>query len=262
MPAVKTPSVPALERGLAILEVVVKSRTGLTYSQIARRVDFPKSSTHCLLLTLEREGFLRRSENAGRYVCGPRLAHIARWALDGAAIRERAAPILRALSARLGMTVHMAILEDDQVILIAKASLAGVPGVATWMGKRLDLHCTSLGKCLAAYLPEEELERLTRERGLFRHNENTIISLSRLRLELEKTRRLGYAVDDEEEELGVRCVGVPLFSADGSVAAALSVTGTTESINADNSPAIVEALKSSAGQISALLATSPTSEHG
>lgn len=260
MSAVKTPSVPALERGLAILELVVKSRTGLTFSQIARRVDFPKSSTHCLLLTLDREGFLRRSGNAGRYVCGPRLAHIAHWALDGAAIRERAAPILRELSVRFGMTVHMAIFEDDQVILIAKAALPGARGVSTWMGKRLDLHCTSLGKCLAAYLPEAEVERLTRERGLFRHNENTIISLSRLKLELERTRQLGYAIDDEEEELGVRCVGVPLFVTDGSVTAALSVTGTTESINSDNSPAIVEALKSSARQISALLAAAHTAE--
>ena len=253
MSSAKTPSVPALERGLAILELVLRSRSGLTFSQIARSVDFPKSSVHCLLLTFERAGYLRRSESTGRYVCGSRFARMAHFALDGAAIRERATPLLRKLADQLRTTVHMAILEENEAILIARAVPPGVTGVATWMGKRLDVHCTSLGKCLIAQLPEEDVERLAQARGLFRHNENTIASLSQLKQDLDKTRQQGYAIDDEEEELGVRCIGVPVFGPDGSTIAAISVSGTTEQIVAENCGSIASLLKAAAREISSRL---------
>jgi DNA-binding IclR family transcriptional regulator len=253
MPAKKTPSVPALERGLAILELVANSRSGLTFSQIARSVSFPKSSVHCLLVTFEREEYLRRTPTSGRYVYGPRLARLAHLALNGAAIREQAAPVIRNLADRLGLTVHVAILEGDEAILIAKAAPIGSHSVATWMGKRIDVHCTSLGKCLVAYLPDSELERLTRERGLFRHNENTICSITRLKQDLERTRRQGYAIDDEEEELGIRCIGVPLFDRGGGVLAALSVSGTIEQVSRENCDPIAGLLKAAALEIAARL---------
>jgi DNA-binding IclR family transcriptional regulator len=253
MPATKTPSVPALERGLAILELVAKSRSGLTFSQIARNVSFPKSSVHCLLLTFEREGYLRRTQSTGRYVYGPRLARLAHLALDGAGIREQAAPVLRNLTDRLGLTIHMAILEEDEAVLIAKVTPLGSQTVATWMGKRMDVHCTSLGKCLIAHLPDSEIQRLTDQRGLFRHNENTICSIARLKQELERTRREGYAIDDEEEEIGVRCIGVPLFDPNGAVIAALSVSGTIEQVSRENCAAIAGVLKAAAQDIATRL---------
>jgi DNA-binding IclR family transcriptional regulator len=250
----KTPSVPALERGLAILELVAKSHRGLTFSQIARSLDFPKSSIHCLLLTFEREGYLRRSEATGKYVCGMKLVRIANLALEGIILREKATPLLRTLMERAGLTVHMAILERNEVVLIAKAEPPGVPRVATWIGKRIDVHCTSLGKCLIAWLPEEEIERLTRGRGLLRHNENTIASLGKLKKELERTRRRGYAVDDEEEEIGVRCIGAPVFGQEGHVVAAMSVSGTIEQIHPGNCSELAGLVKHVAGEVSQQLA--------
>jgi DNA-binding IclR family transcriptional regulator len=233
MRATKTPSVPALQRGLAILERIANSRRGLTFAQLARFFDFPKSSVHTLVLTLEREGYLQRDDATGRYMTGRKLVHIAGMTLDGLVVRERAAPVLRMLVADTGMTAHLAVLDRHEVTVVAKVDRPGVHRIATWVGKRMDVHCTSLGKCLVAYLPDDQVDRLISDRGLLRHNEHTIVSPERLKQELARTRALGYAVDDEEEELGGRCVGAPVWDRDGRVLAAVSVAGGTDQINAD-----------------------------
>lgn len=249
----KTPSVPALERGLAILELVATSRNGLTFSQIARQLEFPKSSIHCLLVTFEREGYLRRHEPTGRYVCGSKLIKIANSAMSGILLRQNALPALRSLAERTNLTAHMAILDGGVATLIAKVDMAGIQRVATWVGKRIDIHCTSLGKCLTAYLAETDLESLVREHGLLRHNENTIASVSRLKRELSKTRTLGYAIDDEEEEIGIRCLGVPVFGANRDVIAAISVSGTVAHMQPEQCGALINDLKRCASDIAARL---------
>jgi DNA-binding IclR family transcriptional regulator len=250
MAASKTPSVPALQRGLAILELVAHSKSGLTFSQLTRHFDFPKSSVHCLLVTFEREGFLQRDSTTGRYMSGLKLVSIANVALQGIVLRDKAAPLLRPLVAATGMTVHMAILDRDEVVVVAKVERPGGHRVATWVGKRVDPHCTSLGKCLIAYLSEQDLDRLIGQRGLLRHNENTIVSPSRLKEELAKIRALGYAMDDEEEEIGVRCIGAPVWDWDGRVIAAVSVAGPTTRINEETFDALVSDVRRTALAIS------------
>lgn len=254
MTAVKTPSVPALERGLAILELVANSRSGLTFSQISRQLDFPKSSIHCMLLTFEREGYLRRSEDTGRFFCGTKLVRLANNAMQGAILRERAAPVLRTLMDHTGMTVHMAILETGAAMLIAKVERIGSHKVATWVGKRIDVHCTSLGKCLIAKVPESEVERLISEHGMLRHNENTIVSVVRLKQELAKVRQQGWAIDDEEEEIGFRCIGAPVLNAAGDAIAAISISGTVEQIRNENSASLVQQVTRAAAELSERLA--------
>jgi DNA-binding IclR family transcriptional regulator len=251
--AVKTPSVPALVRGLAILERIARSRRGLTFAQISRHFDFPKSSIHTLVLTFEREGYLQRDEASGRYMTGMKLVNIASIALDGVVLREKASPLLHALAADTDMTAHLAILDRDEVILVAKVDRPGRHRVATWVGKRMDVHCTSLGKCLIAHLAEEEVDRIIRDRGLLRHNEHTIVSPARLKLELERTRLLGYAIDDQEEEIGGRCVGAPVWNWENHVVAAVSVTGTTSRITDETLAPTAELVKRTALDISRLL---------
>ena len=126
--------------------------------------------------------------------------------------------------------------------------------VNSWIGKRMDIHCTALGKALTAYLPEEQVEALVRRRGLLRHNDNTIASLKRLKQELEQVRKQGYSIDDEEEEIGVRCLGAPILSANNQAVAAISITGTTDEINADSRDALVARLRTTAAAIAADLA--------
>ena len=108
-------------------------------------------------------------------------------------------------------------------MLIAKAEPPGLLRVASWIGRRMDVHCTGVGKALIAFLPEEELDYLIREHGLPRHNEKTNTSSRRLREEFSKVRRLGYAFDDEEDEIGLRCIGAPVFGQAGKVVASVKL---------------------------------------
>ena len=261
MRASKTPSVPALQRGLAILERIARSRRGLTFAQLTRYFDFPKSSVHTLVITLEREGYLQREESTGRYVTGLKLVHIAGMTLDSVVLRERATPQLRALVADTGMTAHLAVLDRDEVTIVAKVDRPGIHRIATWVGKRMDAHCTSLGKCLIAHVPEEDVDRLIADRGLLRHNEYTIVSPSRLKQELARVRSLGYALDDQEEELGGRCIGAPVCNREGRVVAAVSVAGNTERITAETIDTIATRVRQTALAISHVLGYDETQAH-
>lgn len=231
----KTRSVPALERGLLILEYLAQSRRGVTLSQLTRKLQLPRSTGHALLLTYERTGYVQRCEKTGRYCLGLRLQALANQALWGISLRSQAAPLLHQLMQETGLTVHLAVMEDGDVILIDRIEAPGAPQLATWVGKRMGLHCTALGKVLIAELPESVLDELIRKHGMVRHNENTIASRRMLRLSCENVQRLGYATDDEEEEIGVRCIGAPVRNISGEIIAAISISGTKAQL--ENVPA-------------------------
>lgn len=251
MRAEKTPSAPALQRGLALLERIARSRRGLTFAQLTRYFEgVPKSSVHTLLLTLEREGYLQREDATRRYFIGAKFVQIAGVTLDSVVLRERATPLLRDLVADTRMTAHFAVLERDEVTIVAKVDRPGTHRIATWVGKRMDAHCTSLGKCLIAHISDEDVDRLIADRGLLRHNEHTIVSPSRLKQELARVRALGYALDDQEEELGWRCVGAPVWNREGRVVAAVSVSGSTDYITSDTLDDFVARVRQTALAIS------------
>jgi DNA-binding IclR family transcriptional regulator len=246
--APRTQSVPALERALLILEFLARSRHGVTLSQLTRKLQLPKSTSHALLLTFERCGYVQRDEATGRYRMGSRLYALANMALSGTSLRDQAAPFLYTLMQQTGLTVHLAILEQGEAVLIDKVEPPGEPKVATWIGKRMGLHCTALGKALVAALPEAEVEELVRRQGLLRHNENTIASLRKLRQACEQVQQLGYSIDDEEEEIGVCCVGAAILNGERQVVAAISVSGPTTQLA--SIPAAASLVKQTARAIS------------
>jgi DNA-binding IclR family transcriptional regulator len=222
----KTQSVPALERGLLILEYLAQSRRGVTLSQLTRKLQLPRSTGHALLLTYQRSGYVQRCDKTGRYCLGLRLQALANMALGGTSLRSQAATLLHKLMQETGLTVHLAVMEEGEAILIDRVEATGAPQLATWVGKRMGLHCTALGKALIAELPADALDELIRKQGLIRYNENTISSRRALRLACENVQQLGYAIDDEEEEIGIRCIGAPVRNGAGEVVAAISISGT------------------------------------
>ena len=246
----KTPSVPALERALAILELLAGSRAGLTLPEIAKNLQLPKSSVHCLLITLERHGYLNRNERTSRYMFGSKLFSLGNMSLSGLQLRQVAVPHMHTLMERVGLTVHLAVLERYEAVLVEKVEPPGVYKLATWLGKRMDIHCTSLGKALIAHLPEEELTLLVREKGLARHNDNSIGSLKKLKEDLARAQQLGYYVDDEEDEIGHRCIGAPIFDDAGQTVAAISISGTILQVREDNSKALATLVLDAANAIS------------
>jgi DNA-binding IclR family transcriptional regulator len=244
----RTQSVPALERGLLILEYLAKSKRGATLSQLTQKLQLPKSTCHALLLTFRRCGYVQPDEETGRYRLGFRLYALANMALSGISVRNHAAPLLYRLMQETGLTVHLAILEDGEAILIDRIEPAGAPKVATWVGRRMGLHCTAVGKALISHLPSEKLDELIRKQGMLRHNENTIASMVRLRQACAEVQQLGYAIDDEEEEIGVRCIGAPVLNDKGEVVAAISISGARAQL--ENIPAMAAKVKETALSLS------------
>lgn len=252
-PSLKTRSVPALDRALNALELLAGSRHGLTLPELSAALKVPKSSAHSLLLTLERRGYLHRNQKTNRYLFGLQLFSLANMALSGIELREKAAPFLRALTSRTRLTAHLAVLDSHEAVLIDKAEPPGVYKLATWLGKRMELHCTGIGKAILAHFTDEQLEQVIRNQGLPRHNDNTIASSKRLREELGRIRRAGYAIDDEEDEIGYRCVGAAVFDSGGKVVGGVSVSGDIEHVVADRVPIIAEQVKQCAASVSAIL---------
>ena len=255
MNTLKTPSPPAIDRALGLLELLAQSHHGLTLAEVADRMGIARSSAHTILLSLERREWLRRSSRTRRYLFGPKLFTLANRALGGMSMREAAAPALKTLLKETCLNVHMAIAEEDQAVLVEQYAPPQAR-MHTWVGKRMELHCTALGKVLLAWLPEDHVRRILNERALSRHNENTKSSPRRLLEELRETRKRGYAVDDEEAEIGLRCLGAPVFDGAGEVVAAISVSGTTAQLHFVNAAPIAEQLCQAARQITKALCES------
>lgn len=252
--AARTQSVPALEKSFRILEAIAQSKSGLTLLELVRMTGLPKSSVHCILLTLQRMGYLYRNARTSRFLFGMKMVSLANTGMGGFKLREQSQPFLQSLSRLTGLTVHLAILEHYEPVIVGRAEAAGMVKIPTWIGKRMAMHCTALGKALLCDSSDDALERVVRERGMPRHNENTLYSLSKLKADLELTRQRGHSVDDEEDEIGVRCVGVPVMDGEGQVVAAISVSGSTAQVRADNIEDLGRRLKVTAGAISRAMA--------
>lgn len=227
MPSVQNAS--SVERALAILECLDGTRRGLNISEISRKLSIPKSSAHVIMVTLERLGYVQKRGDSLHYTLGLKAYGLGLGMVKSLSISEAALPHMRALTNQLHLPSHLAVPDGDQGVYIQKVETPGLIKLDTYIGRRMDLHCTGVGKVILAFGPQELYERLVGKQVYIRYTRNTITSPRLLQREIAKVRKAGYAVDDEEEELAVRCVAVPVFQS-GRFSAALSVTGTTAQI--------------------------------
>jgi DNA-binding IclR family transcriptional regulator len=249
MSSVESPSA-AVERALAILEAVAQESEGLSNAEISRKLKIPKSSASYILRTLESQSYLTRDAESGKYRVGLKILSLSRGALGGLDVRGVALPIMRHLTQETGLTCHLAILDGPDAVYVEKVEPEGFIRMDTWVGRRMRVHATSVGKALVAHIPQERLQQIVRKSGMDKRTHKTITTLPRLLKELEKVRVQGYAVDDEENNLGARCVGAPVFNDHGSIEAALGLSGTTQQVSTQTMPRILEALKDAARHIS------------
>ena len=243
-------SVPSVTRAMKVLELLAQSQSGLTLSDISRKLAVAKSSAHVLVRTLESLGYLKRSKTNAKFYFGLRMVGLSNMALENLDLREQAKPFLQKLMLRTGLTVHLAILEGAEAVIVDKVEAPGMLRLATWVGKRLDANSSGVGKALLAFASEENFEQNLSRRSLARYNKNTITSPEKLKRELKKVRTLGFAFENEEGEIGFRCIGVPLFDATDCAVAAISVAGTTAQIAEENVNKLASMVKQTAAQIS------------
>ncbi len=240
----------AVERTLEILEAVARRSGGMSNADISRKLGIPKSSASYILRTLEQHGYLRRDPETSRYRLGVKVLSLSRGALTGFDVREAALPTMRQLVEHTHLTAHLAILDGDEAVYVEKVDAPGFIKMDTWVGRRMEIHSTSVGKAIAAFLQPAKVEAILKERGMKRLTDKTITSPARYLKELEHVRECGYSIDDEENSPEVRCVATPIFGADGTVEASLGLTGTIHQVTREMVPKVAASLKEATLRIS------------
>ena len=213
-------TVRSLERAFDLLEHLTDAGGELALSELTEKAGLPMPTVYRLMQTLVARGYVRQ-EASRRYSLGPRLIRLGEGAsrLLGAWAR----PALAGLVDRLGETANMAVLEGDEVLYVAQVPSRHSMRMFTEVGRRVLPHCTGVGKALLAQLPEGDARALLERTGMPARTPHTRTEPDALMAELAVIRERGYAMDDEEQELGVRCVAVPLTGA--PTLAAFSVSG-------------------------------------
>ena len=213
------PEIQSLARGLMILEKLANAPDGLGITELAVDFAVDKGSMSRLLQTLANYGFAEKDSNTHRYILGPQIVRLSRVLLTRMPLRETAKPFLQQLVDATGECAHLAILAQGQALYIDQVETPSDLRVATGVGTMAPLHPTALGKVLLAWanapFPKE----------LLRYTLRTITDLKVLEHHLDMVRTQGYAIDDEEYQLGVRCIAVPVFDFRDKCVGAIGVSG-------------------------------------
>lgn len=213
-------------KAMSVLDMVAMAPRPLRLAELGALCDFPKATLHRLLQALTRQGMLSQ-DATGAYSAGLRLVRLAHnaWAHSDLAMVAR--PHLDRLSAATGATIHLAQLDQGQVLYLDKRNAALAVGMFSAAGKVGPAYCTGVGKAMLAFLPEDQLAQALARQSLHRFTAATLTDPAALRSELAEIRARGHAYDREEHEPGIICCAAPILDARNLPMGALSVTAAT-----------------------------------
>lgn len=206
-----------------VLDCFTTTDRTLSLAEICERTGYPKSTTHRLLASMREVGFLDQARERDRYRLGLRLFEFGNIVLSNMDLHREARPYVEALSRISGHLVHLAVFDGRQAVVIHRSDPSDGGGPITHI-EAAPVHCTSVGKAVLAFQPEPVVERVIAA-GLKRFTDHTIVQATKLREELARTRKRGYAIDNEEHQPGLRCVGAPIRDQAGRVFAGISISG-------------------------------------
>ncbi|MFO7698521.1 MAG: IclR family transcriptional regulator [Anaerolineae bacterium] len=233
------PVVNSVTKALDILELFSSEGTWLTLGEMASRLGFPRSTTHALLQTLVSRGYIEKTDD-GRYALGTGVIPLTQAVRVNVELRDRAAPLLRELAIVCHESVYLTVLDRDHVLYIYAIETPQRLLARTAVGDRVTPHCTAVGKAMLSTLTDDQVISILNRTGLARYTPNTITDIEALLADVDLTRRLGYAVDEQEHEIGIRCVGAPILGAQKGVVGACSVSGGMDLDQADFASRVVQ----------------------
>jgi IclR family pca regulon transcriptional regulator len=214
----------SLARGLCVIQAFSQKTPQMTISQISLRTGLSRAAVRRCLYTLTKLGFAG-SEDGQRYSLRPRILTLSNTYTASNTLSQSAQPILDRMSAQLHESCSVVTLDGDDIVYIARTTVTRIMSADLHIGSRLPAFCTSMGRCLLAYLPPEQLEAYLARVDLHRYTTRTVNSIEKLRMLLRSTRRAGYTICDQELEVGLRSVAVPVQAPSGRVVAAINVSG-------------------------------------
>lgn len=240
--------VQSLTRSLDIIEKLVDAGSSLGVTELSKSLGLHKSTVYRLLSTLVYRGYVEQDRH-GRYKIGLKLFEIGGIVLNNMGLRKRIKPYLERLREETKETIHLGIMDNHEVVYIDKEETSETIRMYSEVGRRVDAHCTSLGKVLLAYA-NKELPQEILENNLKKYTGNTITDKNELIEHLYKVKGQGYAVDNQEQEEGIRCIGGPIFDYKGDVIAAFSIAGPATRMTEDRVLKLVAKVKDYSNRIS------------
>lgn len=241
--------VQSIERALDIIEVLAEERAGLGVTELANRVELHKSTAHRLLSTLARRNYVEKNES-GTYRIGLKLIEAVSCHINSLELQTEARPYIVDITSHLGLTSHLGILDGDEVVYIEKMDVVSTMKMYSQIGVRVHAYCSSLGKCLLSSYSKQELNFLLEDCSFRKLTPNTIACMEDFHEEMAKVRRQGWALDDEEFEIGYRCIGAPIYDYRGDVIAAISASGDIRILTDDRIESTAEYVKQVAKKLS------------
>jgi IclR family pca regulon transcriptional regulator len=214
----------SLARGLIVIQAFTQQSPQMTISQLSVKTGLSRAAVRRCLYTLTKLGFAG-AEDGSRYSLRPRMLTLSHTYTTSNTLATAAQPILERMSASLHESFSVATLDGEDIVYIARTQVSRVMAVDLHIGSRLPAYCTSMGRVLLAYLPTEQLEQYLSKATLTPHTTRTITTVEKLRLALRNVRRNGYALVDQEYEVGLRSLAVPVYAASGRVVATLNLSG-------------------------------------
>lgn len=225
-------NVQSIDRALDIIEVLSQENEGLGVTEIAGRIGLPKSTAHRIIATMADRGYINKTDK-GTYKIGLKLIEAVSCYINGLELQTEARPYVARITAELGLTSHLGVLDGDQVVYIEKMDVFSSVRMYSQIGVRVHAYSCSLGKCLLSNYSSQQVRKIMANCSFIKFTKKTLGSVDALIADLDRVRSRGWAIDDEEAETGHRCIGAPIYDYRGDIISAISASGPTSILTED-----------------------------
>lgn len=246
-------SVQVLERSFAVLEEIAKNNGEVSLGALVKSIGIPHSTTHRILSTMISLGYVEQNMKNGHYRLGLKLLSLSSVILQNLDLRRIARTYLDELMRETGETANLVVLDRDEVVYIEKAESQASVRVFSLIGRRAPVNATGAGKVLLSELAQQDIIDILRSRGMPKLTPHSITELPVMLDELALVRQRGYAIDDEECELGARCVAAPVRNHTGRIVAAMSISGPSSRLTLERLKEIAPTVIKAANSLSSAL---------
>lgn len=234
-------NVQSVDRALVILETLSMHTKGLGVGEISEKTDLHKSTAHRLLATLVDKGYVKQNKQ-NDYQLTLKLFELGSKLVEELDVLAVARPYLSQILDAVNEVVHLVVLEDNEIVYVDKVEPDKTIRMHSRIGIRRPLYCTAVGKAILSTMDDEEVEKIWEETDINRLTEHTITDLGAMKEELDKIRARGYSTDEQENELGVRCIAIPLLDYTQKAWGAISISGPIERMTDQAFEAIIPTL--------------------
>jgi IclR family transcriptional regulator, KDG regulon repressor len=245
--------IQSLDRGLQLLEIISQAKEPMGLPELAVILDVDRSTVHRLLGTLHQRNYVVQDPQSKRYFLGLKVVELSRRALDAINFRALAKPYLKRLSIETGESTNLFILANNHAVCVDYEASSSPLAVTNDTGIVYIMHATAGGKVLLAFMPESTQQKIINSSPLIAFTPRTITDLNVMRMHLQQIREQGFALDDEEHYVGVRCIAAPIFDHTSKVSAGISVSGPASRVTLDRIPELARYVIQAANDISSEL---------